>query len=382
MTQTRILIVEDEPVVALDIEESLFRLGYDVVMVADSAETALSGIAQSQPDLVLMDIHLRGEQTGIDTAMQVQQQHHLPVVFLTAHADEATLLQVKAARPFGYIVKPFEMRDLSVAIEIALSRYQSEVAMQAALQREKELNAMKSRFVSMVSHEFRSPLSSILFSLDLLETAAPPFERQQVYLGRAREAVDQLIQLLEDVLTMGETDAKQLDYQPLPLLAADFCQELIEQMHLHLDTSHSIRFTTSGLDLAHSIYLLDQKLLHHILTNLLSNAVKYSPDSSEVTLTLTYQEPYLIFQVRDQGIGIARADQSRLFDSFYRGSNVGNIPGHGLGLSIVKQCVEAHRGQIKVESQLGVGTIFTVMLQAAQPLSVQQREVYENNSGD
>jgi signal transduction histidine kinase len=364
MVRTRILIVEDEPLIALDIEESLTMLGYDVVSVADCAEAALSIVAQDQPDLVLMDIQLRGEQTGIEAAIQMQQLYYLPVVFLTAHTDEATLAQVKSTQPFGYIVKPFNLRDLSVAIEIALSRYQSEIQVRVALQKEKELNQIKSQFVSMLSHEFRNPLSSILFSLDLLDCVEQSSTRQKVYLKRARQAVEQIIQLIENVLTVGETDAKAFDYQPTPLFVIDFCQELVEQLQSHPEIEHSIDFITVGFSAANVLYQLDERLLYHILTNLLFNAIKYSPTHKEIRLTLICQEEHLIFKIQDWGIGIDGADRAHLFDSFYRGTNVGNIPGHGLGLAIVRQCVEAHQGTITFESRLGAGTTFTVTIPA------------------
>jgi signal transduction histidine kinase len=380
MTRTRILIVEDEPVIALDIEESLIALGYDVVGIADSAASALPTVAQTQPDLVLMDVQLRSEPNGIEIARYLRQQHQLPIVFLTAHADAATLAEVKTVQPFGYIVKPFELRDLSVAIEIALSRYQSEISMKQSLEKAKELHEMKSRFISIVSHEFRNPLSSILFSLDLLQYPQQQLtpDKQQVYLSRARTAVERMIQILEDVLIMGEIDANQFDYQPAPLLLIDFCQELVEQLQFHPETSRAILFTATGFDAPDQLFWLDEKLLRYILINLLSNAIKYSAADSEIKFNLIDGEDFLQFQIQDQGIGIAPADQPHLFDSFYRGANVGGIPGTGLGLSIVKQCIEAHQGTITVESQLGVGTTFTVTL-AKQFV---QGKGDENNPGD
>jgi signal transduction histidine kinase len=366
MTRIRILIVEDEPVIALDIEESLLALGYEVVAVVDCAEAALSAVRQVQPDLVLMDIHLRGEQDGIETAAKLRQQHCLPIVFLTAHADEATLSQAKQIQPFGYIVKPFETRDLSVTIEVALSRYQAECSIQKLLAKEKELSALKTHFVSLISHEFRNPLSSILFSLDLLQYPPQklPSDKQQACLNRARNAVENMMQLLEDVLGLNEMDAKSLKCQPAPVLIVDFCQELVEQLQSHPQTHHFICFQSIGFDESNEpqLYVLDERLLHRILINLLSNAIKYSPGGSNIQFDLICDEESLIFRIRDQGIGIPCSDQACLFSPFYRGENVGNIPGTGLGLSIVKQCVEAHQGRIAVESEIGKGTTFIISI--------------------
>lgn len=362
MIQTRILIVEDEPVIVLDIEESLTVLGYEVVAVADCAEVALAAIDQTHPDLVLMDIQLRGNRTGMEIANDVWQQYHLPVVFLTAHADEATLAQMEAVQLFGYIVKPFEIRDLRVAIEVALRRYQAEVAIRKALEQEKALNEMKSRFVSMMSHEFRNPLSSILISLDLMAYPEQQIaaDKQQIYLKRAKTAVERMIQLLDDMLTISETDGQQFECYPAPLALVDFCQDLVEQLQFRPEASHSIHFNPVGFSTSNQLHFFDKRLLHHILINLLSNAIKYSPLTSEIIFDLILDESSVVFRIKDQGIGIAQDEQGHLFDAFYRGTNVGSIPGTGLGLSIVKQCVELHRGQISVESQPGVGTTFTV----------------------
>jgi CheY-like chemotaxis protein len=125
-----ILIVEDERLIALDIKRRLLQLGYEVSAIADSADTALQAIAQSPPNLVLMDIHLRGEVDGIATARQIREQFNLPVVFLTAYADAATLKQAKTSQPFGYIVKPIQTNDLSATIAIALVRHETELALQ------------------------------------------------------------------------------------------------------------------------------------------------------------------------------------------------------------------------------------------------------------
>ena len=148
--------------IALDLQQQLTKLGYTVVAIADCAELALAAAAQWQPDLALMDIRLRGDKNGIETAVMMREQHNVPIVFLTAHADAATIQQVKTAQPYGYIVKPFETHNLTTSIEVALNKYQSERATQAALEQEKALNQLKSNFIEVVSHEFRNPLSAIL----------------------------------------------------------------------------------------------------------------------------------------------------------------------------------------------------------------------------
>ncbi|WP_421655452.1 ATP-binding protein [Leptothermofonsia sp. ETS-13] len=230
-----------------------------------------------------------------------------------------------------------------------------------ALQKEKELNDLKSRFVSMVSHEFRTPLSVVVLSARLLERfhKVAPEEKQLLYLDRIQTAAKQMTQLLDDVLFLGKTELGKQEFQPSPLELVQFCRDLVEEMQLTISSGHVIHFICQETSLS---VCMDEVLLRHILTNLLSNAIKYSPANRNIHFELTRQQSWATFQIQDQGIGIPEIDRQQLFESFHRGSNVGKIPGTGLGLAIVHQSVQLHRGTISVESQVEVGTTFTVCL--------------------
>lgn len=377
MSTARVLIVEDESIIALDIQTSLQKAGYQVVSIATNAEEALSDTAVLQPDLVLMDIRLRGEMDGVETAEQIRETWQLPVIFLTAHADENTLTRAKKTQPFGYILKPFEDRELITMIEIALSRHQAEAIIQTALEKEKEINELRSRFVSVVSHEFRNPLNTILFSTELLQRYGSQIteQKKETYLDRIQGSVKRMNQLLSDVLTVGETEAGKLQFTPQPLDLVRFCQELVDEFHLVEKRNCSIAFSYCQADENYSIPWLDERLLRHILTNLLSNAVKYSPQGEVIEFKLNLSDHSAVFRIQDHGIGIPKSEQSSLFQSFHRASNAKAIPGTGLGLSIVKQCVDLHGGTIAVESEENQGTLFTVTL----PL---RQSTHEDNSRD
>ncbi len=370
MARAKILIVEDKPVIALDIKQRLTRLGYEVTTIADSLVTALEAVAKVPPNLILMDIRLRGDGDGIQAASQIRQDYGLPVVFLTAHADEATLTQAKQTQPFGYIVKPFESRDLSTAIEIALSRHQAELAIQRALEKERELNQLKSRFLAVVSHEFRNPLTAVRVAVDMLGDAEYVLsaDKQRAIVKQARLAIHHMDACLEDILLLGTAEAGKLQCQPAPLALLDFCTDLVEEFHTQVQFNHSILLSSQGWGDDIPIINLDAKLLRHILTNLLSNAIKYSPKGSTVRLQVSRLPQQVVFAVQDQGIGIPEQDRSRLFDAFHRGINASNIAGTGLGLSIVKQCVEAHQGTITFTSELNIGSTFTVALPSNLPV--------------
>lgn len=243
----------------------------------------------------------------------------------------------------------------------ATARKQAEEDMQRALEKERELSELKTRFVALASHEFKSPIATILSSVELLEDFGerlPAGQRREV-IGLVKSALGRMTDMLDQVLLIGRAEAQGLEFQPQPLDARAFCEQLIEET----------RQATGGAQIAFlrrgpaGRRLLDEKLLRHALGNLLSNAIKYSR-GARVTLELDADAAGLRFRVSDQGIGIPQEDLARLFATFHRGANALEVEGTGLGLAIVKHCVERHGGTVGVESELGRGTTFTVSLPA------------------
>ena len=370
---SKILIVEDENIIALYIKASLLKAGYGVVAIVVSGEEAVESAAIHQPDLILMDIGLQGSIDGIEAARQIVEQSNVPIVFLTAHIDRDTLNRAKATDPFGYLVKPCNNHNLIITIEIALARFNAEEAIRESLRQQKIFNELRSRFVAVVSHELRNPLSSILFSSELLQRCGDSVtpDRRDLYFQRIHSAVQRMSQLLDDVLIIGETDTGKLECNPMPLNLEFFCQELIFEIQPEENPNCVINFIydlAEGLPTDFEIRL-DRKLLTHILGNILSNAVKYSLHSSAIRFTVQVMAQEIYFEVEDHGIGIPEADLLSLFDDFHRASNVKAISGTGLGLSIVKQCVELHCGTIAVQSIENQGSTFKVVL----PIAVEHK---------
>ncbi len=368
MQPARILIVEDELLIAQNVSRKLKKMGYEVVDIVSSGEIAVQTAIAQHPDLVLMDIVIQGEMDGIDAATKIREQCHIPVIYLTAYADEKTLERAKLTDPLGYILKPFKDRDLRVTIEIALSRHQAELEVQKALHQAELLreaaeadNQRKNQQISMVSHEFRSPLSVIQMTAELLQEYGEVFseDARGNHLRRIRNATESMNQLLEDVLTLGRLEAKTLQPVTTPLAVIKFCQELLEALRLNRMNQCVLQLCNLVGEL--QVYI-EEKMLWHILNNLLTNSMKYSPNGGIISLTVSQVDDAVCFQVQDQGIGISELDQKRLFEPFQRATNVGNIPGTGLGLAIVKHLVDLHQGRIEVTSQLGVGTVFAVTL--------------------
>ncbi|WP_416671229.1 hybrid sensor histidine kinase/response regulator [Egbenema bharatensis] len=368
MPTARILVVEDEQLVADDLREILESLEYTVTDLVASGEVAIQQVELQLPDLILMDIHLAGELDGIQTAERIQTQFDVPIVYLTAYADRTTLSRVKDTYPFGYIVKPFNESMLSTTIEVALSRHQIESNIRKALtttetvkqQAEAQIQS-KSELLSMVSHELRNPLAMIRFASEILhrqgEELSP--DRRRYFLEQIQMAADSLNYLLEDVLTLERTGSEYLECFPMPIEMVEFCQEQLETLQLGIGEAYTLNLSSQADQCS---VLLDAKLLWHLLNNLLSNAIKYSPQGGDVQLRLSWNEQTVCLEVEDQGIGIPGEAQTRLFEPFYRAENVGKIPGTGLGLAIAQQCVRLQGGQIEVESTIAQGTTFRVTL--------------------
>ncbi|MDB6031111.1 MAG: domain S-box [Verrucomicrobiales bacterium] len=253
-----------------------------------------------------------------------------------------------------------EPHVLVFALDIT-QRKQAEAELLKTLAREKELGQLRSKFVSMVSHEFRTPLGIIQSSAEILQDyleQLEPSERKE-HLQSIQKNTRRMAGLMEEVLLIGSLDAGKMEFRPAALDLAGFVRRLVEEIAKANKRASSIHLCLGVLP---GELPLDERLLRHILTNLLTNALKYSEVERAVQFEVKQEGLELVFVVRDQGIGIPEADREWLFNAFHRGGNVGMRPGTGLGLVIVKRCVDLHGGSITIDSELGKGTSVTVRL--------------------
>jgi PAS domain S-box-containing protein len=247
-------------------------------------------------------------------------------------------------------------------------RKAAEAELLQALAREKELNELRSRFVSMTSHEFRTPLAAIMSSIELLADYADqlPKDEKAELAGVIKSSVRRMTGMLENILVIGKSEAGRLEFRPAVIDLHALCVLAIEDARAAVGDEHEF---VLAREQAHTAHYLDENLLRHILNNLLSNAAKYSEPGSRIDLELASEEGAVVIHVTDQGIGIPPQDLPGLFQTFHRGSNVGTIAGTGLGLAIVKKAVDLHGGSIGVDSMLNKGTRFTVTLPEIAPAS-------------
>jgi len=421
----KILLVEDNPADADLIGEILDEANetqWSLVHV-ERLKEALKCLSENHFDVVLLDLSLPDKQ-GLGTVAQTYQAApDLPIVVLTGLNDKVIALEALREGAQDYLVKGKIDSNLLVrAIRHAIERAQTlkrlrhseeqlqrlneelerrveeqtnelrqknqylqgeiaerqrlEEELRNALAKEKELGELKSNIISVVSHEYRTPLTTILSSTELLEQYSHQWhdEKKQRHFQRIQTSVHRLTQLVNDVLLINKAEAGKLEFNPVPLNLLALCRELVEDLQLTAKTQHIISFDCQG---SCSSAYLDDRLVRQLLTNLLSNAIKYSPEGGNIQFDLVFEHDSAVietsagalmrtsavtFRIRDQGIGIPPEDQAQLFDAFYRSSNVGTISGTGLGLAIVKKCVDLHGGQIGVESEVGLGTTFTVII--------------------
>jgi PAS domain S-box-containing protein len=244
-------------------------------------------------------------------------------------------------------------------------RHQAEEDTRRALVQQMELSKLKTQFVSMTSHEFRTPLATILSSADLLRYYGDrlPGEEKVEVLDSIDKAVKRMTTMLDGMLMIGRADSGNLEFRPAAVGLHALSLELArEAARVTNGDGSGLERLDSRFVGADAELLLDEKLLRHILGNLIGNAYKYSPAGGRVALSVACEDDEIVFSVEDQGIGIPEADLPRMFETFHRAGNVGNIAGTGLGLAIVKRAVELHGGRIAVDSRVGEGTRFTVRL--------------------
>lgn len=512
MENVQILVVEDESIVAIDIQNRLKGLGYSVAAIASSGEEAIKKAEETHPDLVLMDIRLRGDMDGIEAAKQIHAHLNIPVVYLTAYADDKTLERAKVTEPFGYILKPLEERELHSTIHMALYKHRIErrlaeekIKLETALEsmtdgivmlddkgklamtnstakrifylvdrpnkitiptleellgfnpvsllkekkkrslrrdvnisgtpyqielssivsdegkflgtvmvsreisREKEIDQMKSEFISVTSHELRTPLTSIRNAVDIIlgEKAGKLNKDQKKFLSLAGRNIDRLSGLVNALLDISRIesgkmrikfDCFELNAPVEAAIASLRAMAKAKSIPIHKEIPSDLPAVYGDSDRVEQVFI-----------NLLHNAIKFTPEGGHVyvsarlvpssefvvgseekakevrseefvvgskeqtekvyesrTKDYGLDKDFIEASVQDTGVGIPPEYLHRIFDKFYRAEE-SSTKGTGLGLAIVKGLIEAHQGRIWVESEVGKGSKFTFILPQYSP---------------
>ncbi|MGB3190807.1 MAG: hybrid sensor histidine kinase/response regulator [Limnoraphis sp.] len=363
-----ILLVDDELNNLAVLSALLIDQGYTVRRVL-SGQKALDLMKSNQPPaLVLLDI-MMPEMDGYQVCQKMKSDEKtrgIAVIFLSALDDVKNKVKGFEVGGADYITKPFESLEVITRVQhqLGLRKLQQQIKIEAQLResllQEQENREFKRRIITTISHEYRTPLSIIMTSAGLLETYCDlENPKQQKHIQRIQQMVQHLSSLVNDVVFVNELEQDKIILQPVTLNLIEFCQTLISELKVARQVKHPINFSNQGNEFDGQ---WDERILRQILSHLLSNAIKFSPPESQLDFKLVQEQDKIEFHIQDQGIGILQENRDKIFDLFYRGDNVGTIQGEGLGLSIVKKCVNLYGGNIFFETEVNQGTTFIVKL--------------------
>ncbi len=242
-------------------------------------------------------------------------------------------------------------------------RKNAEEEIKNALEKERELSELRSHFISMTSHEFRTPLTSIMSSAEIISNYYDKLneEQKEKNLNRIQDNVRHMTQLLNDILFIGKTEAKKMEIKRDKVNLLHLCKSTVEQFEISTLRKTKRKLKLEAKNLADDA-CLDPKLIRQILNNIIANAIKYSPENSEIVFEAECRNDKILFMIKDQGIGIPDEDQDKIFQPFYRGKNVGTVTGTGLGMTIIKEIVELHEGSMEIQSEINEGTTIVIKL--------------------
>jgi signal transduction histidine kinase len=394
--KTRVMIVEDERIVALNLRQRLTRLGYDITALATSGKQALAEIEREPPDVVLMDVNIDGEMDGIETASCIPERHRLPVIYLTAYSEEATLERGRATKPYGFLLKPFSERELHATIQMVLERQRADslarenehrleslVAERTAELRQQTAERMKAeealrqahkmeaigQLTGGIAHDFNNLLQGILGSLSLLrrDLARGELGRTERYIGAAEASAQRAAGLTHALLAF----SRRQPLDPRPVNINQLTQNIADLIRRTVGEAIDVR-----LALADGLWMTrcDINQLDSAILNLAINARDAMPNGGTLTIETgnTVLDPgtaaplgivagrYVWLAVSDDGIGMSPDVAAQAFEPFFTTKLLGQ--GTGLGLSMIYGFARQSNGTVKIESEQGRGTTVKLWL--------------------
>ena len=399
-SKTDILIVEDDIVAASLLKKTLIDLGHNVIGVEVEGKKAIELIKQKKPELIMVDYQLEDNLTGADVAKAVLREQKVATIYVTSKSDDLTLKTISETNPHGYILKPFNRQEIGMVIDTVMKKFWAELALsskneeldqeveatteelkrslsalekevelrkkaenqlQDALAREKEFSNIKTRLASSIAHEFKLPLTSILSSTEIIKMKleASGDESLQKHIHRVSDGTIQLNKILSNILFLEKSGLEDAGNSPTEINISEFIEEVIAEVNQCIKKCPEIKLSIFNVPKSITVYA---ELLRQIVTNLTSNAAKYSNGNGTVAVNLIGKKDELLFEFVDKGIGIPKAEQERIFDYFFRASNVKKIEGNGVGLALTKSFSDLLGARLTFESQENKGTKFNLSL--------------------
>ena len=392
MGGTRILVVEDEQIVSKDIQVRLKRFGYEIAGAAASGEDAISLVNETHPDLVMMDVMLKGDMMGTEAAEIIRREYDVPVIYLTAYADQDTLNQAKVTEPYGYVLKPFDERELQTSIEMALYKYRAEKENQKLKEQLLQVQKLEAigHLTTGVAHNFNNALNVIIGNLEL----ARMYANDQIlpYLERSQKASEGAARIVDGLLAFCRKRKMKQDVFDAGVVvreAVDMCRQSLKgEMVLHVQVPDEAFFVVG-----------DDNHIQQVILNLCLNArdaVEDVEDERDPQIEVRIQKVeragvlYACIFVEDNGVGMREEVRQHIFEPFFTTKPVDR--GTGLGLATAYGIVNDHNGCIACTSEAGVGTTFAVYLPLTESLaknvevvekkaSMNAQEARKNNQG-
>lgn len=415
-----ILVVDDRPDNLRLLSAMLSEQGYKVRKVIKGEMTF--DVAQvNPPDLILLDIFMP-VMSGFEVCQQLKADERtssIPVIFLSASDEPLDKVKAFAVGGQDYITKPFEISEVLARIEHQLrilqlqqqmkdqnQRLRAEIAerlkaeaalrqvndeldervqertaalthtnqqlkwmgqkLEQALAQEQDLNRLRSRIITTISHEYRTPMAIISSSTGILEDyfdqLTPDLRRK--HLGRIQGAIQRMLTLIDDVVLFNRLEFEPVEISLAPVCLSSVMDHAVAEVKAATSPPHPIRVTLQG-DYLQPV--TDASLVGTVVTNLISNAIKFSPDGTPIEVTVDSAADQFSITVEDHGIGIPAPELEKIFEPFFRASNTLNIQGVGMGMAIVQKCLDLLSATAQVESQVGQGTLFTVTFPSVPP---------------
>ncbi|MGK7877793.1 MAG: response regulator [Xenococcaceae cyanobacterium] len=360
MNNTKIMIVEDELLIGMFLSQKLKKLGYKIVAMVSSGKAAIERAGLIKPDLILMDIALKGDMDGIKAAAQIHKAHDIPVIYLTAYADDNTLDRAESTGSYGYIVKPFNERELHATIKMALKKHQEHT---------EAMEQLRSSITHSLPHELRTPLTGILSSSDFL---LAEFESLKPYvvrdiLGCIRSSAERLSRLIQNFLLYSELElisANPAGVEALHSNKTSYGIVVIQDVALQ-QAQQAKREKDLQLKLQDASVQIGTKYLIKLLQELIENAFKFSQPGTPIRITSILKNNSFILSVRDQGRGMTAEQIAQIGAYIQFERQKYEQQGSGLGLAIATRLAQLHGGELTIESIPEKGTIVRVSLPIA-----------------
>ena len=359
-----ILVIDDEEAMRDSCSQVLNKDGY-MTETAEDGHSGLRKIKEVKPDLVLIDLKMPG-MGGMELLEKIGQiDPDIISVVITGYATIESAVEAMKLNAYDFLPKPFTPDQLRIVIGRGMERRRL-AAESARLRQEKEM--MRENFITLVSHQLRSPLTSVKLYFSVIREgfAGDVTDKQKEIIRKAGDYIDSLLKLINDWLDMSRVEAGRIRDKSEPVSLAAVLTEAAEV----LKSQAQAKKVALQLNLAGNLpqFIGDPNCLKEAFLNLISNAIIYNRDGGTVIVTAKEQDDDLVVEVSDTGIGISKENLHFIFDEFFRVKNkeTQHISGTGLGLPIAKKIIEAHNGCVKVDSELGVGTTFSIILPKAQ----------------